>query len=114
MEFIHNKSIMEEIVLKIDDKPVSYLVFTTINNIILLDTLYTPYEHRGKHYATELLNYFLSKVTEPVYLVVKIGTFVGGFYQRAGFKKITKFGCYELLAYSNKSNDELLELWLNK
>jgi GNAT superfamily N-acetyltransferase len=123
MEFIQSKSEkeepklkepkMEEVCLKVEDKKMCYLCYIKYEKLILLDTLFTPQEFRGNGYARKLLDDFITKETLPIFLVVRIGTFVGGFYQRMGFKRIATFGHYDLMAKSDKTDDELLKIWLN-
>lgn len=114
MELVHSKSTMDELSLNENNKKVCYLCYVKFDKLTLIDTFFTPIEYRGNGYAKKLLQHFLSKEAQPIFLVVRIGAFVGGFYQRMGFKRIATFGHYDLMAYSDKSDEELLKIWMSQ
>lgn len=69
--------------------------------VAVIDLLYTPEKYRCKGYGSKILTEFFKHAQKSnigaVFLVVKSGTFIGTFYERRGFLKLSRFGCYQVM-----------------
>ncbi len=76
----------------------------------VIDLIYTPEKHRCKGYGKDILQYLLCVLEKEciniVYLLVKSKSATGRFFKCNGFQTIDKYGCYKLMVYQAKSQQE--------